>query len=141
MYSLWYDFRFTFLALWFVTNVIFAFYAKKSGEDKWLLGLVPIANLFLVRRMSGCSLLAVIFKIYGTLIFYTVGPSIGILCILLLSSIVINIQFSKVCMNTSPSLVFALVPLAKYILLIKEALQCESIIKGTPIWSTKKMKS
>lgn len=105
---------------WTVSSVLFGLYIKSTGYAMWYIACVPVANLWVKHELGGCNIVILVVQAYCTIMLFITGLTYLTLLALLLK-VGNDYCFANCMLNESSPKLFAFVPLAKYILMFKEA--------------------
>ena len=106
-----------------VTKVISALYLR-TDYDKWWSALLPFGHYYYKRQLAGIELYFIIPSILAHLTFIT-SYSIVPFLIWLVFSCICDYKFAILYLDNYNAFVYALVPFAKYVIMLKEVITRE----------------
>ena len=114
-----------------VTSLFFGAYLFQMGYSRWFLGFIPFVNNFAKWGAGQVPLLLVIPTTLIVILNVVTGSTLFSLLPMLILVIVTDFIFARNYVSDGNPFVYALVPLAKYFIMVKEMRSWSNITKET----------
>lgn len=126
-YALWIYYKVWVIATVIICKIIQATYLKVTGYDKWGLGWVPLTHLYYKRELAAVPIYLLI--PYGIfIVLSTIYPDYVTLVPLIIFACVCNYKFAVMYVDQYSAPVYAFVPFAKYIIMVKDILSLTNLL-------------